>query len=93
MFDSVAPAAPDARRAAAEAIAPDLPRLRRLVLGAIREAGAAGLTADECAVRLKLSPFTTRPRCTELKEAGLIKDSGRRRKNRSGHGATVWEAT
>jgi hypothetical protein len=50
----------------------------------------AGATADEIAYALKQTAFTVRPRCTELREAGLIKDSGRRGKNTSGRNAIVW---
>lgn len=78
--------------AAAEALQPDAQTLRAEVLRAIRAAGPEGLTADEAAARLRLSPFTTRPRCTELRGAGLIVDSGRRRANASGRAAIVWVA-
>jgi hypothetical protein len=78
--------------AAAEALQPDARTLRAEVLAAIRAAGPAGLTADEAAARLRRTPFTTRPRCTELRGLGLITDSGRRRPNRSGRAAIVWVA-
>lgn len=83
---------PDTSRAAAEALQPDAARLRTEVLLAIRRAGADGLTADEAAARLGLSPLSTRPRCTELRQAGLIADSGRRWPNASGRQAIVWVA-
>jgi predicted ArsR family transcriptional regulator len=78
--------------AAAEALQPDARTLREDVLAAIRAAGPAGLTADEAAARLRLSPFTARPRCTELRAAGLVRDSGQRRANASGRAAIVWVA-
>lgn len=83
---------PDTSVAAAEALQPDAQTLREDVFAAIRAAGQEGLTADEVAARLRLSPFTTRPRCTELRVAGLIVDSGRRRANASGRAAIVWVA-
>lgn len=83
---------PDTSVAAAEALQDDAPRLRREVLRAISAAGPAGLTADEAAARLRLSPLSTRPRCTELRAAGLIEDSGARRPNASGRRAIVWIA-
>ena len=49
-----------------------------------------GATADEIALELRRSPFTIRPRCTELGRTGLIHDSGARRKNASGRNAIVW---
>lgn len=52
-----------------------------------------GLTADECAADLRLSPLTVRPRFTELKGDGLIKDTGIRPANRSGRSASVMDAT
>jgi predicted ArsR family transcriptional regulator len=70
----------------------DLPRLRRMVLGAIRQAGGWGLSADQVAARLGVSPLSTRPRCTELVQAGRIRDSGRRTRNDSGRQAIVWVA-
>lgn len=83
---------PETSIEAAEAIAPELKRLQAMVLGAIEEAGSFGRTADEVATRLELTPFTARPRCTELRELGLIEDSGFRRENTSGRRATVWVA-
>lgn len=80
----------DTRAAAAEAIAPRIARLLMLVLETIRESD--GLTADEVASRLKLSPLTVRPRVAELHKAGGVADSGLRRKNRSGRNAIVWVA-
>lgn len=77
---------------AAEVIAPELKRLQAMVLGAIQEAGDHGRTADEVAVRLDVTPFTARPRCTELRELKLIQDSGFRRENESGRRAIVWVA-
>jgi len=78
---------------ARQAIESDLPRLRRLVLGAIRSAGGNGLSADRAAARLGLSPLSVRPRCTELAQAGTIKDSGLRTRNDSGRSAIVWVAS
>lgn len=77
--------------AAAEAVAPKVGRLRRVVLDCLRgEPG--GLTDEEVIDRTGLSPSTARPRRIELQRTGLVKDSGRTRKTRSGRLATVWEA-
>lgn len=83
----------DTSMAAADSVAEEAPRLRERVLEAVRAAGACGLTADEAAERLDLSPFTARPRFSELRETDLIQDSGRRRENASGRKAIVWVAT
>jgi predicted HTH transcriptional regulator len=47
-------------------------------------------TADECAAELNESILAIRPRLSELVKMGRITDSGQRRKNESGHNATVW---
>ena len=78
--------------AAAEAIAPKLGRLQRMAEGAIRDAGAQGLTADELAVRLEMDRWSIQPRTSELKRMGRIQDSGQRRPNSTGKLAIVWIA-
>jgi hypothetical protein len=52
-----------------------------------------GATADEIAEALRRTPFTVRPRCSELLRRGLIVDSGLRRENTSGKKAIVWVAS
>lgn len=78
----------DTSEAAAESIAKDTNRLRCLVLEEIRDAG--GLTCDECEERLALKHQTCSARVYELKGSGRIRDSGMRRKTRSGRNAVVW---
>ncbi|PTT79999.1 hypothetical protein DBR41_20695, partial [Pseudomonas sp. HMWF010] len=73
-------------------LAPKLGRLQRLTAAAIRDAGAAGLTADELASQLELSRYSIQPRTSELKLKGLIRDSGARRPNETGKQAIVWVA-
>jgi hypothetical protein len=51
-----------------------------------------GLTADELARRLHHSILTVRPRVSELRAAALVEPTPERRRNESGHGATVWRA-
>ena len=82
--------ATDTSKAAADHIAPDLNRIQLLALAQIRQAGERGMTADECAEALHMWPFTVRPRCTELGRKGIIRDSGKRRKNVTGRMAIVW---
>lgn len=80
----------DTSRAAADSVAHDAPALQALVINALRHAGDGGLTADECAARLGLNLLSIRPRVTELKAKGQVKDSGERRRNASGRRAIVW---
>ena len=50
-----------------------------------------GATADEIATAIKRSPFTARPRVSELNKMNAIIDSGARRTNASsGRAAIVW---
>lgn len=52
-----------------------------------------GMTDHELAERLGTSLQTAVPRRRELVIAGLVRDSGRRRKTPSGRRATVWVRT
>ncbi len=84
--------ATDTSMAAADGIAEAAPLLRDRVLDLIERAGSHGLTPDEAAIELELTPFTTRPRFSELASMGEIKDSDQRRENASGRKAIVWIA-
>lgn len=79
--------------AAAEQIQQDAPRLRRLVYAYIASRGANGATDQECQAALHLEPNTQPPRRIELTRGGHVRDSGQRRKTRSGRNAIVWIAT
>lgn len=82
----------DTSIAAALALAPKLGRLQRMTEAAIRDAAAYGLTADELAARLGMDRCSIQPRTSELRRKGLIRDSGRRRRNATGKLAIVWIA-
>lgn len=82
----------DTSVAAAEAIAPATGPLQRMVLFAIAEVGARGLTSQELAVRTGVDFNSVQPRTSELRQLGLIRDSGLRRLNRNGKKAIVWIA-
>lgn len=72
----------------------DATALEVMVLTAIEEAGAAGLTADELLERFSeysYSSITARP--AALKRKGMIADSGRKRRGRSGRNQAVLVAT
>src|SRR5215468_10935320 len=77
-------------RAAALAVIPTLPRLRRLVLDTLTRAGPDGLTDEQGIALTGLSPSTYRPRRVELWRGGLVRDSGRTRRGPSGKQAVVW---
>lgn len=49
-----------------------------------------GMTADEIAAELGESPFSIRPRVTELSKQGLITRTGERRKSCNGRMSAVW---
>ncbi|WP_398483575.1 hypothetical protein [Tardiphaga sp.] len=78
-----------ASQEAAEAIAPQAPRVRDRVLQCIRM--LPGMTADEIAAALGLSILTVRPRVSELHRQGEIQPTGGRHRNSSGMTAGTWE--
>jgi len=77
--------------AAAESMLLTAGTLRRRVLDQLRQWHATGGTDSELQAALGMDPSTQRPRRIELVNAGLVRDSGRTRKTRSGRRATVWE--
>lgn len=80
-------------REAAEAIAPQLGRLQRLVHDAVKGRGSYGLTPEEACDLLGIERVSLQPRFSECKAKGLIVDSGRRRLNPSSRKrAVVWVA-
>jgi len=80
----------DTRRDAARSIDAHLQRLQAAVLRFLDERGARGATDCEIRESLRLAGDTARARRCELRDAGLILDSGRRRPTRSGRKAVVW---
>ena len=77
---------------AAAAIKPKMATLQQRVLDTIKSAGSAGLTDEQVRTLTGLQHSTETPRRIELVAKGLVKDSGRTRKTRSGRSATVWVA-
>lgn len=80
-------------REAAVAAEPRAGTWRAKVLEFVRSKGERGATRDEAIAALGMNPSTLRPRWLELSEAGLIRDSGRTRKNANGLKVEVYEAT
>jgi len=63
---------------------------RARVLAYIRDRGQHGATDLEIQATLRMNGDTERPRRVELENAGLVRDTGRRRETASGRLATVW---
>jgi hypothetical protein len=76
-----------------EAEHPDMCALVFRKIWAMRHSEGAGLTTDELEQIIDGSHQSVSPRVTELRNEGWIRDSGRKRKTRSGRSAIVWTAT
>ena len=81
----------DTSHYAAESMEETAASLRDRVLDLIR-AYQDGLTTDEIEMRLGINHQTISPRVWELHKRGLIGDSGKRRRTRSGRWARVYRA-
>jgi hypothetical protein len=84
--------ATDTRSQAAESARPILAELQRRVLAFIVGRGEHGATDEQIAIGLKMKPDTSRARRVELRDKGLVLDSGRQRATQSGRAAVVWVA-
>lgn len=82
----------DTSREAAESLS-NTATMRGCVLNAIKLRGALGATDQELQELLHLPPNCETPRRWELVNMGLVRNSGQRRKNRSGRSAAVWMLT
>lgn len=78
----------DTGRDAAKAFAPKLGRRQQEALDCLAEIGPA--TADEVAGHIHRHWYVTRPRFSELREKGLIIDTGERRSTE--FGGKTWVA-
>ena len=65
----------------------------RLILCTIDRQGDLGATDEEITVATAVAGNTLRPRRIELSYAGLVADSGVRRRSSRGRPVTVWVAT
>ena len=82
--------APDTSRQAADAVAPFASSIRARVLAVISDSGPSGSIGDDVAEHLDLLVYQVRARISELRAAGLIADSERRRIGVSGRSGVVW---
>lgn len=84
------PGSPDTAFEAAESVAEAAKSIRAQVHSAIARSGPVGLTGDEVANSLELSPYQVRSRIAELRAAKRVTDSGRREVLGSGRRGVVW---
>lgn len=82
----------DTQAAGAAFIAPLSATIRDGVRYFIEQASPKGLTIEELAGLLGVKVSTVCGRLAELRELGVVEDSGRRRPNASGVAAKVWVA-
>ena len=65
-------------------------KMRRIVLDVIRGFASVGCSDEEGMLNCAMPASTWRPRRVELVNAGLVVDSGKTRKTKSGRKAVVW---
>ena len=83
----------DTSRAAAERITPVAITQAVQVFQFIAQCGVEGATDHEIQAALGLTGDSERPRRWSLERAGMIRDSGQRRKSPKGRDAIVWIAS
>lgn len=84
---------PDTSHEAARYAALNAATLRAMALRELVAAGDAGLTDFELAARCRSQQTSVGKRRGELRDSGLVEDSGERRPSPSGAAAIVWRAT
>lgn len=77
---------------AAKSIEPNADTLRGMVYADVKRSGKVGLTCYEIVNRRKMLHQTISPRITELSARGWLRDSGKRRRTKTGREAIVWVA-
>lgn len=83
----------DTSEAAAESVRKPSARIRQSVFEVVEAAGLRGVTCDGVEEKLDGRHQTISARVRELVQLGQIRDSGRRRKTRSGRTARVYVVT
>jgi hypothetical protein len=83
----------DTSQEAFDSIIPHLGRIEAEVFRVISEAGSRGATSDEVEVALEMRHQTVSSRIWALGRRGVVRDSGQRRKTRSGRNAACWVST
>jgi predicted transcriptional regulator len=82
----------DTSRAAADSMAPHVSAIESDVLAYVKRKHGYGSTCDEIEYAMGLAHQTASARLKGLADKGLIRDSGARRKTRSGRAARVYVA-
>lgn len=80
----------DTSRSAARQIESQAESLRGKVYRFLKECPHYGATDEELQSILNMEANTQRPRRVELVDKGLVYDSGKKRKTKSGRSAVVW---
>lgn len=93
LWDDAGEIVVNTRRGAAAAIERQRPNMLRQVYHYIRTRGERGATDEEIAAALGMKESTARARRCELRDAGQVKDSGRRRRGCSGRLCVIWIPT
>lgn len=66
---------------------------KKIVLDAFIARGDRGYTHEELGEAVPIRADTARKRCRDLVDAGLVEDSGEKRRVSSGNLATIWRVT
>jgi predicted transcriptional regulator len=80
----------DTKMQAHASMAAHIPRLQKLCLYALRTYRTDGLSCQELEGVTGLEHSTASARLGELRDSGLIYDTGRRRRTKAGRSAIVW---
>lgn len=83
----------DTELEAGKKIQPKIKGLQFQVLARLRTAGDHGWIGTDLAEDMHRLVYSVKPRLTELRKAGLIQDSGKRRKNKTGGSEMVFTIT
>jgi hypothetical protein len=83
---------PTTSKDAAASVADRAPKLRNRILGELQVRADFGATCDELEQAFDLSHQTVSARLREMALGGLIVDSEKKRKTRTGRRAIVWHA-
>lgn len=84
--------APETSREAAEAVAPMARNHRDQILAVIKAAYPESRSSDQIAHTIGLSPYSVRPRVSELLAGGKIERTDDRTKNEGGRTVMLWRA-